>query len=207
MGDAEKAVFEYMKCQNRPYSAIDVFNNLHKKYGKTAVVKALELLAEKKKLLEKNYGKSKIYVVDQSQFPTVDDTKLSELDKQISSLAELVKQSQSKLSSSTSELKSLNSSLTTTNALELLKKLRVETSEIEKRLSGLKTNSKSVDANEKRKVTENRKLVITQWRKRKRMTVDLMNAVLEGYPKTKKQFLDEVGIETDEENKVVIPEI
>lgn len=32
---AAKAVVEYLNRQNRPYSAIDIFNNLHKEYGKT----------------------------------------------------------------------------------------------------------------------------------------------------------------------------
>ena len=205
MGDCERIVYDYMKSQNRPYSALDVFNNLHKKVGKTAVTKALETLTEKKKLLEKTYGKSKIYVIEQSQFPTVDDVKLKELDDKISKLSESVSTSQSKLNVSTSQLKSLNSSLTTENALALLKSLREETSLLEKKVKGLKSNSVCVDANQKKKITEDRKAVVNQWRKRKRMTVDLMNAVLEGYPKTKKQFLDEVGIETDEDCKVTIP--
>jgi hypothetical protein len=32
---AARAVLEYLNRQNRPYSAVDIFNNLHKEYGKT----------------------------------------------------------------------------------------------------------------------------------------------------------------------------
>jgi len=28
------AVLDYLNMQNRPYSAVDIFNNLHKEYGK-----------------------------------------------------------------------------------------------------------------------------------------------------------------------------
>ena len=207
MNDTEKSVFEYMKSQNRPYSAIDVFNNLHKAYGKTAIVKALESLAEKKKLLEKTYGKSKIYVVDQAQFPNVDDAILLELDNKIGAMKKCVDESSAKLSTLSSNLKALNSSLTSEDAAALLKKLKPEVEALEERLSVLKSNTVCIDADQKRKINEKCKSMVGQWKKRKRMTTDLMNAVLEGYPKTKKQFIDEVGIETDEDCQVVVPEI
>ena len=31
---AVTAVLDYLNMQNRPYSAVDIFNNLHKEYGK-----------------------------------------------------------------------------------------------------------------------------------------------------------------------------
>jgi len=34
---AVAAVLDYLNVQNRPYSAIDVFNNLHKEYGKVVI--------------------------------------------------------------------------------------------------------------------------------------------------------------------------
>ena len=205
MGETEVAVFKYMKSQNRPYSALDVFQNLHKKYGKTAIVKAMESLSEKNKLLEKTYGKSKIYVINQSQFADVNDDELKEIDDKILQLDLSLKDSKSKLAASSSELKSLTLSLTTEDALSLLQNLKSEIQELEKQLAEMKSNCVKIDATEKKQLTEQHKHVVGQWKKRKRMTCDIMNAVLEGYPKTKKQFLDEVGIETDEEHKLVIP--
>ena len=31
---AVSAILDYLNTQNRPYSAIDILNNLHKEYGK-----------------------------------------------------------------------------------------------------------------------------------------------------------------------------
>ena len=45
-GDCDSVILDYLTKQNRPYSAIDIFNNLHKEYGKTAVVRSLESMAE-----------------------------------------------------------------------------------------------------------------------------------------------------------------
>ena len=35
---------------------------------------------------------------------------------------------------------------------------------------------------------------------------ELSDAILEGYPKSKKQFFEEVGIETDEDHNVKLPD-
>lgn len=37
-------------------------------------------------------------------------------------------------------------------------------------------------------------------------TTELCDAILEGYPKSKKQFFEEVGIETDEDHNVTLPD-
>jgi 26S proteasome regulatory subunit (ATPase 3-interacting protein) len=39
-----ETVLKYLKDQNRPYSANDIMQNLHKEFGKTAVQKALDYL-------------------------------------------------------------------------------------------------------------------------------------------------------------------
>uniref|UniRef100_A0A8C7XAR5 Homologous-pairing protein 2 homolog n=1 Tax=Oryzias sinensis TaxID=183150 RepID=A0A8C7XAR5_9TELE len=63
-------ILAYLNEKNRPYSAQDVFCNLQKQHGlgKTAVVKAMELLALEGKIKEKTYGKQKIYFADQVGF-------------------------------------------------------------------------------------------------------------------------------------------
>ena len=39
---------------------------------------------------------------------------------------------------------------------------------------------------------------VSEWRKRKRMCCDMLDAILEGYPKGKKALYEEVGIEVDD---------
>ena len=54
---------QYLIKQNRPYNATDLQANLKSKHnvGKTAVTKALASLASKGEIVEKEYGKQKIY--------------------------------------------------------------------------------------------------------------------------------------------------
>jgi len=42
--DPKEKILRYLEQQNRPYSVNDIFLNLHKEVGKTAVQKALDLL-------------------------------------------------------------------------------------------------------------------------------------------------------------------
>ena len=48
---------------------------------------------------------------------------------------------------------------------------------------------------------------VKQWRARKRMCACVTDAILESYGKPRKTFYEEVGVETDEEHGVAIPDI
>lgn len=58
---AAEAVLKYLVDTNRPYSANDITQNLHKKFGKTEILRALDALVSKEKIKEKVYGKQKVY--------------------------------------------------------------------------------------------------------------------------------------------------
>lgn len=63
---ARKLILSYMTQQNRPYSVIQVFDNLHKRVGKALVQKVLDSLSAGEGPLKcKEYGKAKIYYLDQ----------------------------------------------------------------------------------------------------------------------------------------------
>ncbi|XP_034449856.1 homologous-pairing protein 2 homolog isoform X2 [Hippoglossus hippoglossus] len=200
-------ILAYLNEKNRPYSAQDVFCNLQKQHGlgKTAVVKAMELLALEGKIKEKTYGKQKIYFADQAQFADVSDTDLKGMDCQISELgaeAQSLTQSCKQLDA---ELKELNSSLTAEEMMSEIQELKAECSGYRARLEKIKAATNHVTPEEKEKVYKERTVYVKEWKKRKRLASDMIDSILEGYPKSKKEFLDEVGVETDEDCKVVVP--
>lgn len=65
----ESVILNYLRTQNRPYSATDVFNNLHGQVGKTAVVKLLAQMQENGTIHGKVYGKQWVYVARQVSAP------------------------------------------------------------------------------------------------------------------------------------------
>ncbi|XP_044036134.1 homologous-pairing protein 2 homolog [Siniperca chuatsi] len=200
-------ILAYLNEKNRPYSAQDVFCNLQKQHGlgKTAVVKAMELLALEGKIKEKTYGKQKIYFADQAQFEDVKDADLKAMDCQISELNAEVQSLNQSCRQLDAEVKELSSSLTTEEMMSEIQELKVECSGYRARLEKIKSATNHVTPEEKEKVYKERDVYVKEWKKRKRLASDMINAILEGYPKSKKEFLDEVGVETDEDCKVVVP--
>ncbi|XP_025094797.1 homologous-pairing protein 2 homolog isoform X2 [Pomacea canaliculata] len=191
-----KAVLEYLIQQNRPYSAQDVFQNMGKDLGKTAVVRALETLAETKQIKEKIYGKQKVYVADQSQLPALNENEIKAMDQQITQLTGQLQQSQVE----TQRLEGEEAKA------ELQKTIR-DVEQLTAKIQQLKEGRVLVSKEDREKVLKRRNHYVKEWRKRKRISMDIVGAVLEGYQKTKRQLLEEIGIETDEDHSVVPPDI
>jgi len=75
------------------------------------------------------------------------------------------------------------------------------------RLKAIKDQANAVSPEEKDAIMKARETNVREWRKRKRMAGDVMDAILENYPKSKKEFMEEVGCETDEDCGVSLPKI
>jgi len=206
-GMANQSVFSYLLKQNRPYSATDLFMNMGKDLGKTAVVKALEGLAAEGKIREKVYGKQKVYVIDQSHFPEVDESGVKSMDEQISQLNGRVQLKGEEVRKLESEVKTFDGMISTAAAQEEVSRLQSEIEKMREKLEKLQKGTVLISKEEKEKVYKGRETYVKAWRKRKRISSDILNAILEGYPKSKKQLYEEVGIETDEDYNVSPPEI
>ncbi|KAG0413146.1 hypothetical protein HPB47_009720 [Ixodes persulcatus] len=202
---AEKAILDYVKAQNRPYSSNDIFNNLHKEHGKTAVVRALEQLAQDNKIKEKTYGKQKIYFADQDEFPDVAESELAAMDQETNALGERLQEASRQLQARESLLSSLSNSLTTEQVAEKIKQTIEERDKLVARLDKLTSNTSFVEPKVRDKIYKDKETAVKEWRRRKRMANDMLDAILEGYPKGKKALLEETGVETDEDAKVVMP--
>ncbi|OLL25354.1 Homologous-pairing protein 2 [Neolecta irregularis DAH-3] len=63
--EAEKIVLEYLRKQNRPYSATDISCNLHNSVTKASAAKVLALLEKQGEIAVKTYGKQSVYVIKQ----------------------------------------------------------------------------------------------------------------------------------------------
>jgi 26S proteasome regulatory subunit, ATPase 3, interacting protein len=65
----------------------------------------------------------------------------------------------------------------------------------------------SQDPAEQKRVEKQFDKYSTAYRKRKRMCTDMIDMIMESYPKTKKQLVADVGIETDEDVGFVLNKI
>ncbi|NWX09552.1 HOP2 protein, partial [Caloenas nicobarica] len=161
--------------------------------------------AQQGQIREKAYGKQKIYFADQEQLPAASDAELRSLDEAIATLSAKVQAAQQSCRHMEAELKELNGSMTTAEVAREIEELRKDCANYTEKLERIKSATNHVTPEEKEKVCSEQKLYCKEWRRRKRMATELLDAILEGYPKSKKQFFEEVGIETDEEHNVTLP--
>ncbi|CAO2645395.1 Homologous-pairing protein 2 homolog [Lemmus lemmus] len=207
--EAPGVILRYLQEQNRPYSAQDVFGNLQKEHGlgKAAVGKALDQLAQQGKIKEKTYGKQKIYFADQDHFDTVSDADLHSLDAKIAAVTAKVQSLQQSCRHMEAELKELTNALTTPEMQKEIQELKNECARYTERLKNIRAATNHITPEEKEEVNSTlycfcppeRGFLPCQ-------TTELCDAILEGYPKSKKQFFEEVGIETDEDHNVRLPD-
>lgn len=78
-------------------------------------------------------------------------------------------------------------------------------SRLQKKLSDLQENQVLISKEEKDKINSENEKMVKMWRKRRRMAMDILDAILEGYPKKKKDLYDDIGIETDEDVGAKLP--
>lgn len=82
--DSKLAIKEYMIKQNRPYSVQNLLDNMHGRVPKKICEKVLADLTDKEKVLVcKEFGKAKIYLANQDNFPATSTEELRKIDDQI----------------------------------------------------------------------------------------------------------------------------
>ena len=75
-----RAVQDYMIKQNRPYSLQNVIDNMHGKVPRKICQTVLDALTDQKVLQMKEYGKAKLYLANQDNFPEPSPEELAQLD-------------------------------------------------------------------------------------------------------------------------------
>nr|XP_021207357.2 homologous-pairing protein 2 homolog [Bombyx mori] len=194
---ASEAVLKYLEDTNRPYSCADVTVNLRGAYTKTAVQKALDGLAESGKIKCKLYGKQKVYVALQRDVAT-GDCEIEDFDAQLKRLVEDLEEKTKSLKTAETNLKNLTSTPTTDYAKKSITEISRNIDAMGKKLEALKSSTEVISADEKKTILNEHEKQLKEYRKRKRICNDMLEAVLEGYPKPKKTLLEELCIETDE---------
>ena len=58
-----------------------------------------------------------------------------------------------------------------------------------------------------RHFSEKNTFCFQEWRKRKRICMNIVDAILENYPKSKKVLFEEIGLETEEDLGIKIPDV
>ncbi|XP_026272010.1 homologous-pairing protein 2 homolog isoform X1 [Frankliniella occidentalis] len=198
-----EAVLEYLVGQNRPYSATDVTQNLLNAHSKGAVQKALEHLAAQGRIIEKENGKQKVYCALQNESGGASKEEaareLQELSASVASATQNLRAVEQQVREAEAELKSLLGAPTTDEAESEVAALELRVQRLRAKLADLTDTCVKVNPEDRKKVDRLHETMLREYRKRKRMCMDVLEQVLENHPKSKKELIEEIGIVTDEE--------
>ncbi|KAF4138671.1 TBPIP/Hop2 winged helix domain-containing protein [Phytophthora infestans] len=199
-GDAEAAVLDYMRKTNRPYSLLNVFENMHRVIAKPSLTKLLDNLVVKEELASKTYGKAKIYYLNQNNLPVPSEEERLAIEEQIKTVTAECTASEQELKSAEATLSGISSQISDADLDAALNQLEDEAAALETKVETLDQPGRApVSPGRKnalkRKFTKYR----TAWVQRKRIAMDGVNQIADGMEKKPKAVLDLVGVETDEE--------
>lgn len=202
-------ILEFMESQNRPHSLNDILQNVGKEHGKPAVQKAVTKLVQQNKLFEKAYGNQRVYCIVQQNVDLSNlEGNLKELDRKINEISAKLKSKDEELQVKISELKSLKTKMTADEATRSLNSLKNEIELLKEKIGNFsETEAEPITPEYASKITTSYEKFLKLFKQRKRLCKEMTDAILEGYPKTKKQLLEEIGIETDEDAGFVFEEL
>lgn len=112
---------------------------------------------------------------------------------------------QKELKSQETDIQVFNQQLSCEEAREKIQKLSDQNSAMQNKINEFKNGRVLVTKEERTKIYARRDKFITIWKKRKRMTNEILGCILESYPKKKKELYEDVGIETDEDAEAIMP--
>ncbi|MCP9264853.1 hypothetical protein DINM_023021 [Dirofilaria immitis] len=198
---AIQIVCNYMVQQNRPYNAVDVWNNLQQKYPKVQIIKCLDIGVERGILREKLISKQKIYFVDQSKIEKSDEKELQIMNESIiAKTSELwPNDSVLMLLSCPEELKEYESALSIEEMIALQTTLKIQINEMEERINGMVTYAKNELINEKKKSELLAKLesYTREYKERKQIVDRIVDAICENINTSRKKLMADMGFEVD----------
>ncbi|CAO3675095.1 unnamed protein product [Rhizopus stolonifer] len=205
----DEEVLKYMKKVNRPYSATDVFNNLHATCSKSHIVKALNNLVDDGDLISKTYGKSTIYSLKQD---TVEENVGSNtLGSEVNKLTEelnLLQNENKKLEEGNCvhmtshsillETFKITNRISKEKAIESIKQFKEANQDLQERLDKLKSGSVLIPPEKRKRTDKDFEYNRNAWKKRRRIFNTIFEAVTEHMPTKPNEFREKLGIEEDE---------
>jgi len=201
MGSLDKEiVYKFMVTANRPFSSNDVFSSLQQQgVGKSAVDKALDQLVKENKIVMKVNGKQKIYCVVQQDSVAEDQKEIQLIDGELLKTTETVRNVELKYKQSDMEVKALQETRSTEDIERKKAEMKKIVAELKVQVTQLSQNASNIVSGEDREqVMKDFERVAREYRRRKRMCTDILDSILENYPKSKKDLFEEIGVETDE---------
>ena len=198
--DPKQYVYNYMKTQNRPYSLVNIFDNLHGAIKKSQLGKILDALVEEGSLIMKEYN-SKIYLFNQDKLDIkVTDADIEQIQKEIDEQREEHKKLKDEISAKSNELKILTLTLTDDELKAKIKELKKELAKMKIKVDDIKENKIDPIPPEKmNEAKENFEKELKVFKKTKKICTEIVSDISDGLELKLKDTYEKIGIENDDE--------
>lgn len=192
-------ILEYMKKQNRPYSIINIFDNLHGKIAKKNMQKALDTLTEDGLLQAKEFGKNKVWLLNQQNIPQVNAKELSDLTENLNAIKKEHDKLADEVKEMTSYLKNLQNQLSNEDLDNEITKYQKLVEESGEKLSQFESgNYPQISDEDMKKAEDKKKQMETECKKRKKMCMEMLNSLADGMDVKVANIMEMIGIEIEE---------
>lgn len=207
----EEAVTDYMKTTNRPYSTINMFDNLHKAIPKPLLQQICTDLADKHVLVKKEYGKSVIFYYNQDllekEMGAVNPAKIAEAGRTEALLSDQVRALTTQLADENKAMQSLAQEPPDSELDAMLEQLAAENDEREAKIAKSKGTEGKIDPaamlNANKEFNAMRAIVM----KRRDITKTWVGHIAEGQNKKEKLVAEQLGLDMDAPGKVYPPKL
>ena len=207
-------ILNHMVERNRPYSLINVYENLRKAVPKPDCERVLGKLVAQQKLLQKTFGKAVIYWPNQEGLPTDSAPELKEKRGRIAREKVRAGELKGQVEAAHAANGALEAEPTDADLASAIAAETAQLQALEARLAtveGACKSGKAPTAAEKRKLEEEFKSRRSAWAKRKRITMERVRDMVDrqgGGKKELAKLLDEIGCEMDGvDGNSVIPDL
>ena len=204
---AKKLILAYLHQQNRPYSAIQVFDNLHKRVPKGTVDKLLPSLSEDADSMvrSKEYGKLRLFWSEKANRTLPSEDQLADLEEQTSALKEEVGRRVEEERALRTELAALEIDPPDSELKTLIESLRRDADGKLRRLGGV--SAVPVDPETMRQAAEEHNFLRGSWLKRKVQCLEVVEVLAESMEKKTREVCVLLGVDTDEDAAAVVPDV
>ena len=177
--EVKALILNYMNDNNRPYSVIQLFENLHQCIPKPKMQQFLDKMVESGQICEKIFNKSKIYFPKQEDAP-ISSEELQEADNKIVELTEAVNIKKASIQEMQIEMKGYMSTVTPEFALEQIKVMEPELLAKQNKLAsfGEKANQPVIDSDQLNDLYLKYASTFKEWKKRKCACLEMVDSAI-----------------------------
>lgn len=187
-----------MREQNRPYSIQNLIDNLKGAIKKALMTKVIAKLETDSKITVKGEKAKKVAFIRQEELEVLDPEELKTLEEEIKETSKQVSTTKEQVQSLNRKLDDIKRASTTEELKTEIATLKKECTFLEGEVQRLSGGITLATPEERKAALDSLRKYVTEWRKRKKIAMDVINAFSENMDQKPSEYMENNGIDEDE---------